>query len=86
MNKAIQMVNVAGQWVSVTAKKKSTAIAAGTTAILGSSAAVQAADYTAQIGTAVTEGSGNVTAVIAGVIGVAILGFGVGKMLGWFGR
>lgn len=80
------MVNVAGQWVSVTAKKKSTAIAAGTTAIMGSSGFVQAADYTAQIGTAVTEGNGNVTAVIAGVIGIAILGFGVGKMLGWFGR
>lgn len=45
-----------------------------------------AADQTALIATAVTEGSANVTAVIAGVIGIAILGFGVGKMLGWFGK
>ena len=67
-------------------KTKKVKTVAAFSAIAGSSAAVQAADYTAQIGTAVTEGSGNVTAVIAGVIGVAILGFGVGKMLGWFGR
>ncbi|PKH86240.1 hypothetical protein [Colwellia sp. Bg11-28] len=67
-------------------KTKKVKTVAAVSAIAGSSAAVQAADYTAQIGTAVTEGSGNVTAVIAGVIGVAILGFGVGKMLGWFGR
>jgi len=45
-----------------------------------------AADYTGQITTAQTEGSGNVTAVIAAVIGIAILGFGVGSMLGWFKR
>jgi len=51
-----------------------------------SSGAVTAADYTADIATAVTDGTGNVTAVIAGVIAIAILGFGVGKMLGWFNR
>jgi hypothetical protein len=45
-----------------------------------------AADQTALIATAVTEGSSNVTAVIAGVIGIAILGFGVHKMLNWFGK
>lgn len=61
-------------------------IGAAVTAALGSSTAVQAADYTTQIAAAVTDGETNVTAVIAGVIGVAILGFGVGKMLGWFGR
>lgn len=71
--------------VSFLKTKKVKAVAA-VSAIAGSSAAAQAADYTAQIGTAVTEGNGNVTAVIAGVIGIAILGFGVGKMLGWFGR
>lgn len=58
----------------------------GLAATTGGSYAVQAADYSAQIGTAVTDGTANVTLVIAGVIGVAILGFGVGRMLGWFGR
>ena len=79
------MVNVAGQWVSVQAKKKSTALVAGGTALIASAGSM-AADHTDLINGAVTEGSGNVTAVIAGVIGVSILGFGVGKMLGWFGR
>jgi hypothetical protein len=51
-----------------------------------SSGAVTAADYTTEIASAVTDGSGNVTAVIAGVIGIAILGFGVGHVLGWFKR
>jgi hypothetical protein len=54
--------------------------------VAGSSAAVQAADYTTQIATASTDGTGNVTAVIAAVIGIAILGFGVGSMMGWFKR
>ena len=61
-------------------------LGAAVTAVVGSSTAAQAADYTTQIATATTDGTGNVTAVIAGVIGIAILGFGVGKMLGWFGR
>jgi hypothetical protein len=43
-----------------------------------------AADLTTQIGTAATEGTGNVTAVIAAVIAIAILGFGVNAVLGWF--
>lgn len=67
-------------------KSRKARLTAATTALLGSSTMVQAADYTADIATAVTDGTGNVTAVIAGVIAVAILGFGVGKMLGWFGR
>jgi hypothetical protein len=50
------------------------------------SGSAMAADYTAQIATATTEGTANTTAVIAGVIGLAILGFGVGHMLGWFKR
>lgn len=86
MNKAIKMVNIGGQWVAVTAKKKSTALVAGCTAFVGSAGFAQAADYTAQITQASTDGTTNVTAVIAAVIGVAILGFGVGKMLGWFGK
>jgi hypothetical protein len=44
----------------------------------------QAADLTTQIATASTEGTGNVTAVIAAVIAIAILGFGVNAVLGWF--
>ena len=59
-------------------------LTAAVTALAASSTAVQAADYTTQIGTAVTDGTGNVGATIAGVITIAILGFGVGKMLGWF--
>lgn len=45
-----------------------------------------AADYTTQITAAGTEGNTNVLAVIGAVIGIAILGFGVGSMLGWFKR
>jgi hypothetical protein len=67
-------------------KSRKARLGAALVATVGSSNVVMAADYTAQIGTAVTDGTGNVTAVIAGVISVAILGFGVGKMLGWFGR
>lgn len=85
MNKAINMVCVGGQWVACKAKKASTAIAVGGTALIASHGAM-AVDYTAQIGAAVTEGTTNVTAVIAGCIGLAILGYGVGSMLGWFGR
>ena len=64
-------------------KGKTVAVFAG---VLGSSAAAQAADYTAQIGTASTDGTANVTAVIAAVIAIAILGFGVSAMMGWFKR
>ena len=67
-------------------KSRKAKAAAVVTTFTGSAGFAQAADYTSQISGAVTEGSTNVTAVIAGVIGVAILGFGVGKMLGWFGR
>ena len=67
-------------------KSRKAKTVAAVTALTGSAGFAQAADYTTQITGAVTEGSANVTAVIAGVIGVAILGFGVGKMLGWFGR
>ena len=83
MKRTINMVNVAGQWVSVQAKNKSKALVAGGTAFMASAGAM-AADHSALIGTAVTEGSGNVTAVIAGVIAIAILSFGVGAMILWF--
>tara|TARA_B100000809_G_scaffold132281_1_gene130047 strand:- start:99 stop:317 length:219 start_codon:yes stop_codon:yes gene_type:complete len=67
-------------------KSRKARLAAAVTAGLATPFGAMAADQTTLIGTAVTEGSANVTAVIAGVIGIAILGFGVGKMLGWFGR
>jgi hypothetical protein len=52
--------------------------------VAGSSFVTQAQDYTTQITAAGTDGTTNVTAVIAAVIGIAILGFGVASMLGWF--
>mgnify|MGYP006105370737 CR=1 FL=1 len=54
--------------------------------LLAASGASFAEDHTALIGTAATEGSTNVLAVIAGVIGIAILGFGVSAMISWFKR
>jgi hypothetical protein len=59
---------------------------AGATAVFGSSFVAQAEDYTAQITTASTDGNANMLAVIGAVIALAIIGFGVGRMLGWFGR
>ena len=44
---------------------------------------VMAADYTAEIGTASTEGSGNVSAATVAVIGLALIGFGVGAVVAW---
>lgn len=64
---------------------KKVVLVSAATAILVNSVAY-AADYTTEIAAASTEGTTNVTAVIVGVIGVAILGFGVGSMLGWFKR
>lgn len=57
---------------------------AGVALVGGSSFVAQAEDYTTQIGLAATDGNTNVIAVIAAVIGIAILGFGVASMLGWF--
>ena len=48
-----------------------------------SSVAVQAADFTTEIGAASTEASGNQTAVITAVIGIAVIGFGVGAVVSW---
>ncbi|WP_434951825.1 hypothetical protein ACRWQL_01120 [Shewanella sp. HL-SH4] len=56
--------------------------AVGTT--IAASSTAFAADYTAAVGSAVTEASGNQTAVILGVVTLAAIGFGVGRLLGWF--
>ncbi|MCW8345976.1 hypothetical protein MD535_08140 [Vibrio sp. ZSDZ65] len=45
-----------------------------------------AVDYTAEIGTAVSESQTNVTAVVLGVISVAAVGFGAGLLVKWLGR
>ena len=50
------------------------------------SASAFAADYTTEITAAQTDGQTNVAAVIGAVILIAITGFGVGSMLGWFKR
>ena len=65
------------------AKKLLVKIGAGTSAVVAS-AGVFAADYTTQIGAASTEANANLTAVILGVVALAALGFGVGRLLGWF--
>ncbi|XPF92674.1 hypothetical protein ACM9HF_11555 [Colwellia sp. RE-S-Sl-9] len=64
-------------------KKGRTFVASAVTTALVSGGAF-AADYTTEIATASTEGSANVTAVILAVIGIAILGFGVNALTGWF--
>ena len=66
-------------------RNKKVLLTGASTAIASlSSVAVYAADHTALITTAATEGNGNVTAVITAVIGIAILSFGVGAMIAWF--
>jgi hypothetical protein len=74
MSKVINMVKRGKKYVMATA-------ATGLVAT-----GVQAADHTTLIGTASTEGGANVVAVIAAVIGIAILGFGVSAMISWFKR
>ncbi|TOJ25222.1 hypothetical protein [Vibrio parahaemolyticus] len=41
-----------------------------------------AADHSAVIGTAVTEGQANYTLVVVGLIGLAAIGFGLRMMIG----
>ena len=67
-------------------KNSKAKMGAGVALIGGSSFVAQAEDYTAQIATAATDGNANMLAVIGAVIALAIIGFGVGRMLGWFGR
>jgi hypothetical protein len=64
---------------------KKVVLVSAATALLINFTAV-AADYTTEISAASTEGTTNVTAVIVGVIGIAILGFGVSSMISWFKR
>jgi len=52
-------------------------------ALVGSFSAF-AADYTTEITSASSEATGNSTAVITAVIAIAVIGFGVGSLLGWF--
>ena len=49
-------------------------------------AAQAAPDLTADIASAQTVSEGNVTAAVGAVIAVALLGFGVGAVVGWFRR
>lgn len=51
---------------------------------VAANASVFAADYTADLTAAQTDATTNITAVILGVVGLAALGYGVGRMLGWF--
>lgn len=60
-------------------------VAAGTST-LGAAFGSFAADYSEQINGAVSDASGNQSLVIGGVITVAVIGFGVAAMLGWFHR
>jgi len=55
-------------------------------ALAGSSVSSFAVDYTAEIDAAKTDGIANITAVILAVVAVAIVGFSVGRMLGWFNK
>lgn len=66
-----------------TAKKLLLKMGAGSS-LVAVSATSFAADYTAEIGAAATEANANLTAVILGVVALAALGFGVGRLLGWF--
>ena len=52
-------------------------------AAAGTSIAVNAADYTSQIGAASSEANTNQGAVITAVIALAVVGFGVGALLKW---
>lgn len=67
-------------------RKLRTSIKASAVAAVGFgvSLGAHAEDYSTLITAADTDAQGNVTLVIGAVIGLAILGFGVGHMLGWF--
>ena len=54
--------------------------ALATTGVLASASAF-ATDHTATIGTAVTEGTANYTAVVLGLLGMCAVGFGVGLII-----
>ncbi|EIE1197699.1 hypothetical protein LCX57_003548 [Vibrio parahaemolyticus] len=62
--------------------KKIGAKAAVVTGALVASASSLAADHSAAINTAVTEGQANYTLVVVGLIGLAAIGFGLRMMVG----
>ncbi|MFY8351492.1 hypothetical protein AAEU29_13210 [Pseudoalteromonas sp. SSM20] len=61
-------------------KSLKTKLAIVGTSVLASASAF-ATDHTAAIGTAVTEGTANYTAVVLGLLGLAAVGFGVGFVI-----
>ena len=61
-------------------KSKATKVVAFGTAVIGSASAF-AADHTAAIDAAVTDGTSNYTAIITGVITVAAIGFAIGMIV-----
>lgn len=68
-----------------TVKRGGTYVVTGVTTAFASGA-VLAADQTAAITAAQTEGTANVTAVIGAVLAISILGFGVGALIKWFNK
>lgn len=64
--------------------KLKTLFAVGTSAAFVGAA--NAADYTAEIATASTEGNANVSAATVAVIAIAVIGFGVGAVVAWMRR
>ncbi|MCU8094255.1 hypothetical protein L5M18_22375 [Shewanella sp. SM20] len=71
MNKAKSLLVKLGVGTGITAAASTSAFAAG-------------GDYTSQIAAAIDAASSNQTAVILGVVTLAAIGFGVGRLLGWF--
>jgi len=65
---------------------KKLALVSALAASMFTSATVFAADYTAEIGAASTEGAANVSAATIAVIGLAVIGFGVGAVVAWMRR
>ena len=63
-------------------KNKTAKLALVATGVMGSASAF-AADHTAAIDAAVTDGSTNYTAVVTGVITVAAVGFCIGMIVSW---
>lgn len=63
------------------AKKTGLALAAA-----GTSVSAFAGDYTADITAAATEANANQVLVVGSVIALAVIGFGVARMLGFLGK
>lgn len=63
-------------------KNKAAKLALVATGVMGSASAF-AADHSAAIDAAVSDGSTNYTAVVTGVITVASIGFAIGMIVSW---